>query len=74
MAEKRPNKRLLLAIGTTHLLITTLTWRDLKRRPPELVRGKKLVWRVAASVNTLGSVAYLLFGRRSARAVAPAGD
>jgi hypothetical protein len=69
MVNKRPDKRLLLAIGATHLFITTLTWRDLNRRPAELVRGRKLFWRVAAGVNTLGSVAYLLIGRRSSRAL-----
>lgn len=54
----------LVVLLAIHAAITMLTWRDLRRRPDELVRGKKAVWRLAATANTLGSVAYLLFGRR----------
>jgi hypothetical protein len=61
-----PLLALLLAV---HVLITTLTWRDLRHRPAELVRGNKMVWRAAAAANTIGSVAYVLIGRRSARPV-----
>ena len=39
--------------------------RDLRKRPPELVRGKVGVWKVVAMAGP-GAVAYLLFGRRRA--------
>lgn len=65
MAEQgRPNKLVYVAIGAVHLTAVTLTWRDLGRRPAEQVRGKKVVWRIASALNTLGSVAYWVFGRR----------
>ncbi|HEX4702670.1 MAG TPA: hypothetical protein VH352_11125 [Pseudonocardiaceae bacterium] len=67
MSRSKPNKPLLVLIAVAHVIITSLTWRDLSRRPAEQVRGSKLVWRVAAAANTMGSVAYLLIGRRSAR-------
>ena len=47
-----------------HLILVTLTWRDLRTRPDAAVRGRKRLWRVAATMNTTGSVAYWLFGRR----------
>ncbi len=57
-------KKLILAVLVIHLLVARLTWWDLRRRPDAAVRGKKRVWRVASGVNTTGSVAYWLFGRR----------
>jgi len=73
MVRSKPSLPVLLACGLAHLIITALTWRDLSRRPAGLVRGNKLFWRVAASVNTLGSLAYLLIGRRSPEASIPPG-
>ncbi|MGH3437819.1 MAG: hypothetical protein ACRDRN_15290 [Sciscionella sp.] len=64
MATRKPSAPVMLAIGAAHLTITTLTWRDLRRRPARLVRGKKLYWRIASGLNTTGSLAYFLFGRR----------
>jgi hypothetical protein len=66
MAKTAPSRPLMAVIGVAHLIITALTWRDLCRRPPELVRGSKLIWRIASAANTGGSLAYLLFGRRRA--------
>ena len=51
-----------VAVG--HLTAVALTWRDLRNRSPEQVRGNKKIWRAASAVNTLGSAAYWLFGRR----------
>jgi hypothetical protein len=45
-----------------------LAQRDLRRRPPELVRGRVGLWKAVAMVPP-GAVAYLLLGRR--RAVPP---
>jgi hypothetical protein len=44
----------------------TLTWRDLRARPAGQVRGNKKIWQVASALNTSGSAAYWLFGRRRA--------
>lgn len=38
--------------------------RDIQRRPSSEVRGSKLLWRVV-SLNAVGAVGYLLWGRRA---------
>jgi hypothetical protein len=65
--KRKPNKLVLAIIGVVHLTVMTLTWRDLRSRPPGQVRGNKKIWRVASALNTTGSAAYWLFGRRRAR-------
>jgi hypothetical protein len=64
--KPRPSPPLLILIGAAHLTITTLTWRDISRRPSELVRGRKLYWRIISAANTMGSLLYFLFGRKKA--------
>ena len=63
MTEKQ--KRILTVALVIHVIMLSLTWRDLSRRPAAGVRGKKGVWRIASLLNTSGSVTYWLFGRRS---------
>jgi hypothetical protein len=60
--ERKSNPIVFILIG--HGLIAALTWRDIKRRPTEQVRGSKTLWRILSAVNTLGSVGYWLIGRR----------
>jgi hypothetical protein len=57
-------KRILIVILAVHVILLKLTWLDLRVRPDDAVRGQKRVWRVWSTVNTTGSVAYWLFGRR----------
>ncbi|MGZ2223405.1 PLDc N-terminal domain-containing protein [Glutamicibacter nicotianae] len=38
--------------------------RDLPRRPARLIRGPKPLWAVVSCLNVLGSLSYLIFGRR----------
>ena len=38
--------------------------RDIQRRPAELIRGPKLLWRVIATQNVIGPAAYFGLGRR----------
>ena len=57
-------KKVILAVLVLHLILAKLTWRDLSRRPDAAVRGRKRAWRFASCVNTTGSVAYWLLGRR----------
>ena len=63
-ADNKPNKLVLTAIAAAHLTAVTLTWRDLRSRTAEQVRGDKRIWQLASAANTLGSGAYWLFGRR----------
>jgi hypothetical protein len=68
MTEKQ--KRILSVALVIHVIMLSLTWRDLSRRPAAAVRGKKGLWRIASLLNTSGSVTYWLFGRRAL----PAGE
>jgi hypothetical protein len=45
------------------LVIVGFAERDLQGRPEEQIRGSSLAWRVA-SLNAVGALAYLGFGRR----------
>jgi hypothetical protein len=65
-AQRKPNKLVLAIIAVVHLTAVTLTWRDLRSRPAAQVRGPKRIWQVASALNTSGSAAYWLFGRRRA--------
>jgi hypothetical protein len=65
-AQRKPNKLVLAIIAVVHLTAATLTWRDLRSRPAAQVRGPKRIWQVASALNTTGSAAYWLFGRRRA--------
>jgi len=47
-----------------HVILAAFTWSDLRRRPDAAVRGRKRLWRTWATLNTTGSVAYWLFGRK----------
>ncbi len=47
-----------------HVVVTVLVWRDIAARPAGAVRGGKNLWRVLSGLNTSGSLAYLLLGRR----------
>jgi hypothetical protein len=62
--RRKPDKRVLAFVGVLHAAIAALTWRDIGRRSARQVRGGKLLWRVASALNTLGSAAYWLVGRR----------
>jgi hypothetical protein len=62
MTEKQ--KRILTVALVIHVIMLSLTWRDLSKRPATGVRGKKGLWRLASLMNTSGSVTYWLFGRR----------
>jgi hypothetical protein len=71
MAEHEPSEpgtlqklKLLAVIIPVHLAVTAFTWRDLRTRAPERVRGSKRFWRAASGANTLGSLLYFTLGRR----------
>lgn len=57
-------KRILVLVLVVHVILARLTVRDLRGRPVSAVRGPKWLWRVWATVNTTGSLAYWLVGRR----------
>ena len=65
---QRKDVRRVIPILVAHAAITALTWRDLRRRPEDQVRGSKRLWRAASAMNTVGSVAYLAMGRKRSHA------
>ena len=64
--KRKPNKYVLGGLVAVEVIIAALTFRDLKRRSPEEIRGSKRFWRVISLVNPGNSIAYWLFGRRRA--------
>jgi len=64
----RPSPARVVPVLVAHLVITSFTWRDLRNRADDQVRGNKSVWRLVSALNTLGSLAYWLFGRRPGHA------
>ena len=46
------------------LLVAALV--DLKRRPAELIRGRKALWVGLSFINYVGPLAYFILGRRRA--------
>jgi hypothetical protein len=63
--ERKPSRLLLFLIG--HVLVAAWTWRDIRQRPAQQIRGSKGLWRVLSAVNTLGSASYWLIGRQYGR-------
>ena len=51
-------------LAVTDLIAKIVMLVDIRRRPANLIRGPKRLWRAAAAVNTLGPLAYFTIGRR----------
>ena len=60
---------MLVWIVAFHLVMAAVTWRDISGRTDDQIRGNRTVWRVASLANSLGWVAYWVFGRRAVAAV-----
>ena len=58
-----PGKALLLALAAVSLALVATAERDIQRRDEDEVRGNRALWRLV-SLNALGALAYLRFGRR----------
>ncbi|HEY1916894.1 MAG TPA: hypothetical protein VGH27_15095 [Streptosporangiaceae bacterium] len=60
-------RKLIVGAGAIEAILKTVVLIDIRRRPASQIRGSKRLWVVAALlVNSagLGSLSYLLFGRR----------
>ena len=64
MGSRKVSPPVFAAILAAHVVIASFTWRDLRSRSADEVRGSKRLWRVASALNTRGSMAYFLIGRR----------
>jgi hypothetical protein len=65
--RSRPKRIALAALVLAEVGLTALTWRDLRRRPPDQIRGSKRFWRAISTINPGNSVAYWLIGRTYGR-------
>jgi hypothetical protein len=54
--------RFYAALLIARLIVSSLTWRDLRLRTAEEVRGCKHLWRLLSSLNTSNSLVYFVFG------------
>ncbi|MDT0187169.1 PLDc N-terminal domain-containing protein [Microbacterium sp. ARD31] len=57
-------RKVVVAAGIVEVAVTTWCLRDLKRRPASLVRGPKALWTPALSIQPVGPIAYLVWGRK----------
>jgi hypothetical protein len=57
-------RALVLTAAAAELSLKIAALIDIKRRPAELIRGPKNLWRAAMAVNLLGPLSYFAFGRR----------
>lgn len=67
--ERRPSPTRMAVGWVFAAVVIFLAQRDLRRRPPEAVRGPVMLWRAVAAIPP-GAVAYLVFGRRRASSTA----
>ena len=61
-------KKVIVVTGMIEAAATTWCLRDLASRPSSQVRGPKLLWGPAMSVQPFGPIAYVLWGRRPSAA------
>ncbi len=57
-------KALAIVGSIIELALTATALRDLRGRDRDAVRGPKWLWRLAAFVQPVGPITYLLLGRR----------
>ena len=57
-------KRVVVVAGVAEVALTTWCLRDLKQRDAAMVRGPKALWAPALSVQPVGPIAYLVWGRK----------
>jgi len=60
-------RTLLLTAAAGELSLKIAALIDIKRRPAELIRGPKCLWRAAMIVNLIGPLSYFAFGRKRNR-------
>jgi hypothetical protein len=64
MAGRRLSPQAIGALVVAHLVVTSITWRDIRNRDENQIRGSKRLWRTLSALNMSNSVVYWLFGRK----------
>jgi hypothetical protein len=57
-------KKIVVVTAIAEVAVTAWCVQDLRRRTPEQVRGPKLLWGPALSVQPFGPIAYVVWGRK----------
>jgi hypothetical protein len=65
MVRRKPSPPVLAALVVAHVVVTTITWRDLSRRSAAQLRGPKWFWRLFTGVQMGNSAVYWLVGRKN---------
>ena len=60
-------RRAVWALLAVELVLIGAVQRDITLTPPQRIWGPKLLWRVIATQNLVGPLAYLVIGRRRQR-------
>ena len=60
-------QRAVLALLALEAVAITAAEVDIQRRPPDRIRGPKLLWRLIATQNVIGPAAYFGLARKAAR-------
>ena len=56
-------RRVLAVLSVAEVVLASVAWYDLARRPAKQVRGSKRAWAAAIAVNIVGPLAYFRYGR-----------
>jgi hypothetical protein len=67
MPKRKISPAVIAAILAVHTAVTAFTWRDIRNRPVDQIRGSKRLWRVMSAANSTNSIAYFLVGRKRVR-------
>lgn len=66
MKKQIPSKFKVLGgiMGLVNLALVILAWRDIIKRKPEQINGKKWVWMIVSLVEFVGPILYYFIGRK----------
>ena len=62
--KRKPPPLVLAALGLAHIGVTAWTWRDIRNRPADQIRGSKRFWQVVSAANMGNAAVYWLIARR----------
>jgi hypothetical protein len=60
----RGQRRGIVGAGIVQVALMLAALVDIRRRPAQEIRGPKGAWVAASFVNTIGPLAYFVFGRK----------